>query len=62
MKRTVRLSPKAKADLDEIWGHSSKEWGLERAEAYILTIHSIIKLIDQFRQWRKTQRTFVPVS
>ncbi|WP_051410487.1 type II toxin-antitoxin system RelE/ParE family toxin [Mesorhizobium sp. LNHC221B00] len=48
MKRTVRFSPKAKADLDQIWDHSLKEWGAERAEVYIRTIRSIINLIDQF--------------
>ncbi|RUW54549.1 MULTISPECIES: type II toxin-antitoxin system RelE/ParE family toxin [unclassified Mesorhizobium] len=48
MKRTVRFSPKAKADLDAIWDHSLGEWGAERAEAYIRTIHSVVKLIDQF--------------
>lgn len=48
MKRIVRFSPRAKTDLDDIWDHSLNEWGTERAEAYIRTIHSVINLIDQF--------------
>ncbi|UVC17868.1 type II toxin-antitoxin system RelE/ParE family toxin [Mesorhizobium onobrychidis] len=60
MKRTVRLSPKAKADLDDIWDHSLKDWGLERAEAYILTVHSIINLIDQFPAMAKNAENIRP--
>ena len=48
MKRIVRFSPKAKADLDSIWDHSLNEWGAERTEAYVRSIDSVIALIDQF--------------
>ncbi|TPN50833.1 MULTISPECIES: type II toxin-antitoxin system RelE/ParE family toxin [unclassified Mesorhizobium] len=60
MKRTVRFSPKAKADLDQIWDHSLKEWGAERAEAYIRTIRSIINLIDQFPAMAKNAENIRP--
>ena len=29
------LSPRAQADLDEIWDYSAKHWGENRAEVYI---------------------------
>lgn len=48
MKRTVRYSPKAKSDLDGIWNYSQNQWGSERADAYIRSIHSTFNLIDQF--------------
>jgi len=48
MKRKVRLSPKAKADFDDIWNYSLNQWGAERAEAYVRSIHSVLTLIDQF--------------
>jgi toxin ParE1/3/4 len=60
MKRTVRFSPKAKADLDQIWDHSLKEWGPERAEAYIHAIRSIINLIDQFPAMAKNAEIIRP--
>ena len=60
MKRTVRFSPKAKADLDQIWDHSLKEWGPERAEAYIHAIRSIINLIDQFPAMAKNAENIRP--
>ena len=30
----VVLSPKAKADLSEIWDYTYSEWGIEQAEKY----------------------------
>ncbi|AZO11945.1 MULTISPECIES: type II toxin-antitoxin system RelE/ParE family toxin [unclassified Mesorhizobium] len=48
MKRTVRISPRAKRDLDGIWDYSLNQWGAERAEAYIRSIHSVVTLMDQF--------------
>jgi len=44
----VRFSPKARRDLDAIWDYSLSQWGAERAEAYIRSIHSTMNLIDQF--------------
>jgi toxin ParE1/3/4 len=60
MRRTLRFSPKAKADLDQIWDHSLKEWGPERAEAYIHTIRSILNLIDQFPAMAKNAENIRP--
>ena len=32
---TVRLTPRAEADLDEIWDYTADKWGIEQAELYI---------------------------
>jgi toxin ParE1/3/4 len=34
------LTPRARADLDEIWDHSTQEWGSARAETYLLAFKS----------------------
>ena len=31
----VVLSPKAKADLSDIWDYTYSEWGVEQAEKYV---------------------------
>ena len=35
MKGRFVLTPRAHADLDEIWDYTADRWGLERAETYI---------------------------
>lgn len=32
---TIRLTPRAEADLDEIWNYTADSWGIEQAELYI---------------------------
>jgi toxin ParE1/3/4 len=32
------LSPRAQADLDEIWDHTAKTWGIHQAEVYLRQI------------------------
>jgi len=39
------LSPRAQADLDEIWDYSAKHWGENRAERYIRELWQAIGLI-----------------
>ncbi|MEI9414202.1 type II toxin-antitoxin system RelE/ParE family toxin [Mesorhizobium sp. Cs1321R2N1] len=60
MKRTIRFSPKAKGDLDDIWDHSLNEWGAERAEAYVRAIHAVIDLVDQFPTIARSASTVRP--
>jgi toxin ParE1/3/4 len=33
--RAVRLSPRARRDLQDIWTYSADRWGPERADAYL---------------------------
>jgi plasmid stabilization system protein ParE len=32
------VSPRAQADLDEIWDYTVKHWGIEQAEFYVLQL------------------------
>ena len=42
MSRYV-LSPRAKADIEEIWDYTSVRWGVEQAEAYIRQLQAGIE-------------------
>jgi toxin ParE1/3/4 len=39
----VVLSPKAKADLSEIWDYTYSEWGVEQAEKYVRDIWTVMQ-------------------
>lgn len=39
------LSPRAQADLDEIWDYSAANWGDDQAEAYTRQIQAAVELI-----------------
>ena len=39
------LSPLARADLDEIWEYSVRQWGVAQAETYITEIAKVIKRV-----------------
>jgi toxin ParE1/3/4 len=39
------LTPRAQADLDEIWDYTADRWGLKRAEAYIRQLWSDIAAV-----------------
>ena len=41
----LRLTPKARADLDAIWEFTAKHWGIEQAEAYLLSLGETMKLL-----------------
>jgi toxin ParE1/3/4 len=41
----LRLTPKARADLDAIWEFTVKHWGVEQAEAYLLSLGETMKLL-----------------
>jgi len=47
MKRTVRFSPKALADLDRIWTYTDKEWGRRQAEEYVRSLHAVLELVAE---------------
>ncbi|MFY7959118.1 MAG: type II toxin-antitoxin system RelE/ParE family toxin [Elsteraceae bacterium] len=38
MRPDVRLTPRAEADLEDIWRYSAEVWGKSRAETYLRTI------------------------
>jgi toxin ParE1/3/4 len=43
--RQVRLSPKARADLDSIWDYTATHRGSAQAEDYLRTLDETMKLI-----------------
>ena len=45
MTSSYRLTPRAKADLDEIWDYTSERWDAAQAERYILQIKAAIESI-----------------
>jgi toxin ParE1/3/4 len=47
---TVRLRPRARADIDAIWEYTADRWDPEQANAYVLQIgHAIERLaVDAF--------------
>lgn len=44
-KRNVVLSPRALADLDEIWEYTESNWNTNQAERYLRDIASTLELI-----------------
>ncbi len=43
--RQIRLSPKARADLDSIWNYSAQHWGISQAEDYMRALGETMKLL-----------------
>ena len=43
----VRLTPKARRDLDEIWAYSVEQWGEARAEQYIRRLQAVIERVGE---------------
>lgn len=41
--RRVVLSPKAKADLSQVWDYTYAEWGVEQAEKYTRELWAVIE-------------------
>jgi toxin ParE1/3/4 len=42
---TYILSPRAQADLDEIWNYTERQWGIDQAETYIRQLWQDIEAI-----------------
>lgn len=45
MTGEVLLSPRARADLDDIWDYSAERWGDERAESYLRGLWAGMKIV-----------------
>jgi toxin ParE1/3/4 len=41
----VRLTPQARADLDDIWTYTAERWSLDQAEAYLRTLDATFQLL-----------------
>jgi toxin ParE1/3/4 len=43
----IRLTPQARSDLDYIWNFTSTQWGLDQAEAYLLSLDQTMRAVAQ---------------
>ncbi|RQS03226.1 type II toxin-antitoxin system RelE/ParE family toxin [Burkholderia sp. Bp9002] len=48
--RTVRLTPLAEADLEEIWTYTYETWSLEQAEHYVGELVTALERLAR-REW-----------
>ncbi len=44
---SVRLTPQARRDLDDIWDYTAKHWDVDQAEAYMQTLDSTFRLLAE---------------
>ena len=42
---TYALSPKAEADLEDVWNYTAERWGDDQAEAYVRSIQTAIETV-----------------
>jgi toxin ParE1/3/4 len=42
---SVRLTPQAKADLNDIWDYTAKQWNIDQAEAYMRALDATFHLL-----------------
>ena len=42
---SVRLTPQAKADLDDIWEYTVKQWDVDQAETYMRALDATFNLL-----------------
>ena len=41
----LKLTPKARADLDAIWDYTVKQWNVEQAETYLASLGKTMQLL-----------------
>lgn len=44
--KEIKLTPKAEADLEAIWNYSFRQFGLEKADAYIDRLASVFGVLS----------------
>jgi toxin ParE1/3/4 len=42
---SIRLTPQAKADLNDIWDYTAKQWNIDQAEAYMRSLDATFSLL-----------------
>ena len=42
---SVRLTPQARTDLDDIWTYTAKQWSLDQTEAHMRTLDASFRLL-----------------
>ncbi|WP_020174444.1 type II toxin-antitoxin system RelE/ParE family toxin [Methyloferula stellata] len=42
---SVKLSPRAQSDIEDIWDYTVSHWGIDQAEVYLRQIQAAIKIV-----------------
>jgi len=51
------VSPRAQADIEEIWNYTAKTWGVDQAEAYVRALQAAIETVaEEPRKGRACRR------
>lgn len=56
----VRLRPKARTDIEDIWLYGVKRWGLDQADSYLNELNTIFQLISENPQIAKPRHELNP--
>lgn len=48
--KTLVFSPKAEADIDEIYDYTEEHWGPEKAEAYTFDLRDVCRMLAEGRR------------
>jgi toxin ParE1/3/4 len=58
--RGVALRPATEADLDSIWRHTAQAWSEAQAEAYLMGLDSVLRLLAEFPEIARLREEFRP--
>ncbi len=56
----VRLTPRAEADLEDIWRHGAVEWSPEQADRYIDGLVAVFDLLRSMSRIAREHTEFTP--
>lgn len=57
---SIRLSPKAESDLEDIWQHTASEWSAVQADRYIDGLVDVFELLLTMPHMARERTEFVP--
>lgn len=55
-----RLTPRARADLEDIWLYSEETWSAERADAYLDALVSLFEALVRVPEMAREREEFTP--
>ena len=58
--RTYKLTPRARADLEDIWRHTAKTWSIDQADAYLAGIAATFDTLADMPGVGRLHREFTP--
>jgi toxin ParE1/3/4 len=59
-RRTYRLSPRARDDLEEIWRYTAEIWSVAQADAYINDLAQVFETTCDFPTLARLRTEFTP--